>query len=71
LLRHNSFLKEFITPIIKVTHGSNAVPFFTIADFEKWERDVKSSISQRVSVKYYKGLGTSTGAEAKEYFRNL
>jgi DNA topoisomerase-2 len=71
LLKHNGFLKEFITPIIKVTYGSNAMSFFTIADFEKWEREVKPSISQKVHVKYYKGLGTSTGTEAKEYFRSL
>jgi len=39
--RHKDFLKEFITPIIKVTKngGSEKIAFFTIPEYEKWAED--------------------------------
>ena len=39
LLQIPGFLKEFITPIIKVNQtgrGDNSKTFFTIADYEQW-----------------------------------
>jgi DNA topoisomerase-2 len=45
------------------------VSFFTIREYEIW-----ASTQPNVSlykIKYYKGLGTSTAAEAKEYFSNI
>jgi DNA topoisomerase-2 len=53
------FVTAMITPVIKV--GSKW--FFT-------ETAYKSS-GVRGQVKYYKGLGTSTSAEAKEYFKSI
>jgi len=47
-----------VTPIIKVSKGSDVRSFFTIADFEKWERENPGSRAYKA--KYYKGLGTST-----------
>ena len=75
LLKVQGFLKEFITPIIKVTptgrsSGDNGRTFFTIADYEQWEKQKGGNI-HGYRVKYYKGLGTSTAAEAKEYFKQL
>ncbi len=67
LLRHN-FLKEFVTPIIKVTRGDSTRSFFTIADYDRWEHE---NSRKGFHIKYYKGLGTSTGKEAKEYFSDL
>lgn len=69
LHRHPGFLKEFITPIIKVTKGNEKLAFFTIPEYERWsqsQRDLKS-----YKIKYYKGLGTSTSQEAKEYFKSI
>jgi len=42
--------------------------FFTIPEYETWanNRNLKG-----YKIKYYKGLGTSTTKEAKEYFGNL
>lgn len=68
LLRHN-FLKEFVTPIIKVTKGNDTRSFFTIADYERWENENQNR--KNYQIKYYKGLGTSTSKEAKEYFSDL
>lgn len=67
--RHNGFLKEFITPIIKATRGNEKIPFFTIPEYERWalaQPNIKS-----FKIKYYKGLGTSTSLEAKEYFKMI
>lgn len=62
------FLKEFVTPIIKVKAKNSQTTFFTINEFKEWEKANKTSIS---TVKYYKGLGTSSQKEAKEYFSDL
>lgn len=67
--RHPGFLKEFITPIIKVSRGAEKQPFFTIPEYEKWAS--KQTNIKSFKIKYYKGLGTSTSLEAKEYFKNI
>jgi len=58
------FVQCMFTPVVKV---GGSIEFYTIQDFEKWmERNTR-----KVSVKYYKGLGTSTSREAKEYFEKI
>lgn len=36
LVHNNGFLKEFVTPILKATKGSEVKSFFTIPEFEQW-----------------------------------
>lgn len=70
LYKMDGFLLSMLTPIIKAHHASRkeTVSFYNFADFEKW----KVANDQRGwKVKYYKGLGTSTSEEAKEYFRHM
>lgn len=55
------FLKQFVTPIIKCKRGSQEINFFSTNDYEVWRIDDRSDWK----IKYYKGLGTSTNAEAK------
>ena len=43
--------------------------FFTMVEYEKWKAKTKDVAGWKI--KYYKGLGTSTAAEAKEYFGNI
>lgn len=69
LLQLPGFLVEFITPIIKATKGREAVSFFTLPEYESWREAVANPRAYKI--KYYKGLGTSTAAEAKEYFSNI
>jgi len=72
LLQKPGFLKEFVTPIIKVKSkrsGAKPLEFFTIPEFEEWQKNEPNP--DKFSIKYYKGLGTSTAAEAKEYFSDL
>ena len=63
------FLKEFATPIVKVSKAQQTQTFFTLREYENWKE--KTADSKSWKVKYYKGLGTSTTAEAKEYFKDL
>lgn len=63
------FMEEFITPIVKVTKKGQELSFFSVPEFEEWKKDTPNS--HTFNVKYYKGLGTSTSKEAKEYFQNM
>ena len=59
-----------MTPIIKVTRSRNKLSFFTIQEYERWRESVGEE-ARKWKTKYYKGLGTSTNKEAKEYFNHL
>jgi len=70
LIKKNKyFLKEFITPIVKCSKGGDVQTFFTQTEYEKWKK--KNHEGRGWHMKYYKGLGTSTAAEAKEYFKAI
>ncbi|XP_075262608.1 DNA topoisomerase 2-alpha-like isoform X2 [Convolutriloba macropyga] len=68
LLRKN-FVEQFITPIVKVSKGSEVISFFSLPEFDEWRSNTPSW--KTYNVKYYKGLGTSTMKEAKEYFSDM
>ncbi|XP_064478636.1 DNA topoisomerase 2-alpha-like [Ornithodoros turicata] len=63
------FLEEFITPIVKASKGKTELSFYSLPEFEEWKAATEDW--QRWRVKYYKGLGTSTAKEAKEYFSDM
>ena len=54
------------TPILKAKKGSQEVVFYNDGEYEQWKEE--NNDGKGWSVKYYKGLGTSTGKEFKEYF---
>lgn len=66
LLKMN-FVVSMVTPIIKATKGSDTKSFYTDSAFRTWYGSGKSGWK----IKYYKGLGTSTSAEAREYFKKI
>ena len=66
LFRIDGFNKSMLTPIVKATKGKIIRQFYNLSDYEKWKKG-KSGWS----IKYYKGLGTSTPREAKEYFKDM
>ncbi|XP_015426393.1 PREDICTED: DNA topoisomerase 2-alpha [Myotis davidii] len=68
LLRHR-FLEEFITPIVKVSKNKQEMSFYSLPEFEEWKNSTPNH--KKWKVKYYKGLGTSTSKEAKEYFADM
>jgi DNA topoisomerase-2 len=61
------FIGFMNTPILKAKKGATELNFYNDGEYEEWkkENDVKGW-----KIKYYKGLGTSTGKEFKEYFEN-
>eukprot|EP00934_Nitzschia_sp_Nitz4_P003167 Nitzschia sp. Nitz4//scaffold38_size140716//73006//76697//NITZ4_003146-RA/size140716-snap-gene-0.164-mRNA-1//-1//CDS//3329550075//3157//frame0 len=63
------FLSAFVTPLLKATRKSKSLPFYSMADYNAWRASLESEDElKKWKIKYYKGLGTSTPAEAKEYF---
>ncbi|KAL3255856.1 hypothetical protein MRX96_046652, partial [Rhipicephalus microplus] len=56
-------------PIVKASKGKTELSFYSLPEFEEWK--TATDDWQRWKVKYYKGLGTSTAKEAKEYFIDM
>lgn len=65
------FLTSMLTPIIKATNAKKEViEFYNMTDYERWlETDIAKTGNWKI--KYYKGLGTSSDQEAKEYFKQM
>ena len=68
-LLKNIFIGSIITPIVKVSKGNEKLSFFTHQEYINWKDSIHASGNW--NIKYYKGLGTSTAQEAREYFKNL
>ncbi len=66
-LLHLGFLCCLMTPLLKATKGAQVMCFYSESEYEKW----LATSGKGWSVKYYKGLGTSTAAEAREYFVSM
>lgn len=65
------FLCSLMTPLVKLTKGSETLCFYSDAELLKWQESVGDDTAAKYKSKYYKGLGTSTPAEAREWFENL
>lgn len=68
------FIGFMNTPILKAKKGSNEFNFYNEGEFEDWKETMQENAQtlkkKGWDIKYYKGLGTSTGKEFKEYFEN-
>lgn len=72
LFKQKGFITSMLTPIVKVKCSKcEDLEFYSLKDFEKWEKESSIKINGKWSAKYYKGLGTSTPKEAKNYFKEL
>lgn len=67
-LLKTSFISSLVTPVIKISKRNNIIPFYNVSDYKKWK---ESNNTTGWNIKYYKGLGTSTSAEAKQYFKDM
>tara|TARA_Y100000389_G_C17468410_1_gene527894 strand:+ start:1531 stop:4968 length:3438 start_codon:yes stop_codon:yes gene_type:complete len=67
LINIPNFIGFMNTPILKAKKQSQEVMFYNDGEFENWK--TANNVDQW-KVKYYKGLGTSTAKEFKEYFKN-
>jgi len=65
LLKIEGFIGFMNTPIIKATKGGKTLLFYNDGEYAQW----KQSDEKGWTIKYYKGLGTSTSKEFKEYFQ--
>ena len=68
LVKKESFVQSLNTPIVKAVKGKNTITFYNLSDYDNWKATPDAS---NFKIKYYKGLGTSTTLEAKEYFDNI
>jgi DNA topoisomerase-2 len=68
LLKQDGFIKSMMTPIVKARKKDDVRVFYTLTDYENWRETGQTG---GYEIKYYKGLGTSTSTEAKDYFRDL
>ena len=71
LYKCEGFLTSMLTPIIKATNTSTKeiISFYNMSDYESWSETIEKKSQWKI--KYYKGLGTSTDQEAKEYFKEM
>lgn len=61
------FIGFMNTPILKARKGKTELLFYNDGEYEEWK---KTNDTRGWTIKYYKGLGTSTGKEFREYFEN-
>jgi DNA topoisomerase-2 len=62
-----NFIGFMNTPILKAAKGQQTLMFYNDGEYEEWKTANPDSF-KTWKIKYYKGLGTSTGKEFKEYF---
>jgi DNA topoisomerase-2 len=65
LLDIDGFIGFMNTPILKARKGKSELAFYNDGEYEEWKRLTDTT---GWNMKFYKGLGTSTAKEFKEYF---
>jgi DNA topoisomerase-2 len=70
LLHIPGFLAFMNTPILRARRGGQTKVFYHEGEYAAWKEAVGFAEANKWTVKYFKGLGTSTAAEFKEYFAN-
>lgn len=66
-LVQRGYISFCITPIVKVFKGNNILEFYTLNDYKEWLEKAKGQYRS----KYFKGLGTSTAAEARDCLKDI
>jgi DNA topoisomerase-2 len=61
----DGFIGFMNTPVLKAKKGSTEINFYNDGEYNEWK---KENDDNGWKIKYYKGLGTSTGKEFREYF---
>ena len=57
------------TPILRAKKGSEKKLFYNDGEYNEWKTSIGGD-TKGWNIKYFKGLGTSTSIEFKEYFAN-
>lgn len=87
LLRVEGFMCTLLTPIVKAflsssgakSKGGAAAPleFYNLGEYRRWSEShaaaevAGTGTGKKPTLKYYKGLGTSTAEEARDWFRKM
>ena len=66
LLQIPGFIGFMNTPILKAHRGNQTIVFYNEGEYNEWKGNINVNSWK---IKYYKGLGTSTGKEFREYFK--
>jgi DNA topoisomerase-2 len=69
LCKIHGFIGFMNTPILKAKKLNKEIKFYNDGEFESWKKEMNDDY-KTWNIKYYKGLGTSTGKEFKEYFED-
>ena len=70
LIHIPGFLSFMNTPILRAKKGSETKLFYNDGEYAQWKETLGLSAMKGWVIKYFKGLGTSTSKEFKEYFAN-
>jgi DNA topoisomerase-2 len=70
LVRIPGFISFMNTPILRAKKGTQVKLFYNDGEYNQWKETFENGVPTGWTVKYFKGLGTSTSAEFKEYFAN-
>lgn len=62
------FIGFMNTPILRATKGKEIKMFYNDGEYNEWKAQ-DEEMAKKWTIKYYKGLGTSTSKEFKEYFK--
>jgi len=62
------FIGFMNTPILKARKGGQELKFYNEGEYEAWKTTNNNNV-KGWDIKYYKGLGTSTKSEFREYFK--
>jgi DNA topoisomerase-2 len=68
LVKIPGFLSFMNTPILRAKRASQTLLFYNEGEYNEWKRNLGARGLNGWTIKYFKGLGTSTSAEFKEYF---
>ena len=64
------FISFMNTPILRAKKGGKTQLFYNDGEYNTWKEGFGDQGTSGWNIKYFKGLGTSTSAEFKEYFAN-
>ena len=70
LVKLPGFLSFMNTPILRAKKGAQTKLFYNEGEYQTWKDSLDAGVLNSWTIKYFKGLGTSTSAEFKEYFAN-
>ena len=67
------FVECIMTPLIKASKGGSRVvrEFYSAPQYDAWMASDEAKGGRGWAIKYYKGLGTSVAAEARDYFKSM